>query len=113
MAILDLVSVCFLAIHVSGQTKSVEPEIGREVAIPSHLQDGEEFDLSPRALIRYGKQLFEAHFTSQEGAGRPLTKGTGASLSDPNSPLIFPRNNNRISGPDSNSCAGCHNQPIS
>ncbi|HEY3457023.1 MAG TPA: di-heme oxidoredictase family protein [Bryobacteraceae bacterium] len=65
------------------------------------------------ALIRYGKQLFEARFTVQEGFGRPLTKGTGAPLSDPASPLTFPRNNNRLSGPESNSCAGCHNQPIS
>ena len=63
-------------------------------------------------LLSYGKKLFEARFTVQEGAGRPLTKGNGTSLSDPNSPLAFPRNNNRISGPDGNSCAGCHNQPI-
>ena len=90
-----------------------EPEIGREVAIPRHLQDGEEFDISIRDLLAYGKKLFEARFTSQEGAGRPLSKGTGAALSDPSSPLLFPRNNNRLSGPDSNSCAGCHNQPIS
>src|SRR6185437_6264280 len=76
------------------------------------LQDGEEFDVPLGDLIRYGKKLFEAHFTSQEGAGRPLAKGTGAPLADPNSALIFPRNNNRISGPESNSCAGCHNQPI-
>ena len=88
-------------------------EIGREVAIPHHLQDGEEFDLSISELISYGKKLFEAHFTSEEGAGRPFTKGTGAPVSDLSTPLTFPRNNNRISGPDSNSCAGCHNQPIS
>ncbi len=41
------------------------PEIGREVAIPHHLQDGEEFDLSIKELIAYGKKLFEAHFTAQ------------------------------------------------
>ncbi|HEX6544825.1 MAG TPA: di-heme oxidoredictase family protein [Bryobacteraceae bacterium] len=86
--------------------------IGREVAIPRHLHDGEEFDIPIHQLIRYGQTLFRANFTSEEGAGRPLTKGTGAPLSDPNSPLIFPRNNNRISGPESNSCAGCHNQPV-
>ncbi|HZS53152.1 MAG TPA: di-heme oxidoredictase family protein [Bryobacteraceae bacterium] len=90
-----------------------QSEIGREVAVPHRLQDGQEFDLSILELIRYGKKLFEARFTSEEGAGRPLTKGTGAALSDPGSPLTFPRNNNRISGPESNSCAGCHNQPIS
>lgn len=66
-----------------------------------------------KELIAYGKKLFEAHFTSEEGAGRPLSKGTGALLSDPTSPLLFPRNDNRISGPDSNSCSGCHNQPVS
>src|SRR5579875_2044694 len=88
-------------------------DIGREVAIPRHMQDGEEFNTPTPGLIRYGKKLFEAHFTLQEGAGRPLTKGTGAPLSDPGSPLLFPRNNNRISGPESNSCAGCHNQPAS
>ncbi|HXF26393.1 MAG TPA: di-heme oxidoredictase family protein [Bryobacteraceae bacterium] len=87
-------------------------QIGREVAIPEHLQDGEEYELSIAKLIRYGQRLFEAHFTSEEGAGRPLTKGTGGPLSDQGSPLLFPRNNNRISGPESNSCSGCHNQPI-
>jgi cytochrome c peroxidase len=90
-----------------------QSEIGREVAIARHLQDGEEYDLSLKDLITYGKKLFNARFTSQEGAGRPLSKGTGAPLSDPASPLLFPRNNNRVSGPESNSCSGCHNQPIS
>lgn len=89
-----------------------QTEIGREVAIPHHLQDGDEFTLGLPELINYGKKLFQARFTSQEGAGRPLTKGTGAALSDPSSPLTFPRNNNRLSGPDSNSCAGCHNVPV-
>lgn len=88
-------------------------DVGREVAIPRHLQDGEEFNATVNELIRYGKKLFEAHFTAQEGAGRPLTKGTGAALSDTSSPLVFPRNTNRISGPDANSCSGCHNTPIS
>jgi len=51
-------------------------------------------------------------WTSQEGGGRPLTKGTGDPLSDVSAPLLFPRNFNRISAPDSNSCSGCHNRPI-
>jgi len=61
-------------------------QIGREVAIPEHLQDGEEYELSIAKLIRYGQRLFEAHFTSEEGAGRPLTKGTGAPLSESEQP---------------------------
>ncbi len=46
------------------------------------------------------------------GGGRPLSKGTGAPLSDPAQPLVFPRNFNRVSAPDANSCAGCHNLPV-
>ncbi len=88
------------------------PQVGREVAIPIHLQDGEEFDTPIAQLIRYGAQLFNAKFTIQEGAGRPNSKGTGAPISDPSSPLVFPRNFDRISSPDANSCSGCHNAPV-
>jgi hypothetical protein len=88
-----------------------DSQVGREVAIPHHLQDGDEFKTSLKDLLRYGEKLFTANFTIQEGAGRPLSKGTGAPLSDRSAPLMFPRNFNRISGPDANSCAGCHNEP--
>ena len=89
------------------------PQIGREVAIPTHLDDGEEFNTPINQLIQYGLQLFNAKFTIQEGAGRPASKGTGAAISDPSSPLVFPRNFDRISSPEANSCAGCHNAPFS
>lgn len=52
-----------------------------------------------------------ARWTVEEGAGRPKSKGTGLPLADEQDPLVFPRNFNRISGPDTNSCAGCHNMP--
>lgn len=86
-------------------------QIGSEKAIARHLRDGEEFDISLPALLKHGEDLFRAAWTVQEGGGRPLTKGTGAVLSDPASPLRFPRNFNRISAPDANSCSGCHAQP--
>jgi probable HAF family extracellular repeat protein len=86
--------------------------VGREVAVPRHLQDGEEFNVPLSQLIQYGSQLFSAKFTVQEGAGRPLSKGTGAPLSDSSSPLLFPRNFDRLSGPDANACSGCHNSPV-
>lgn len=41
-----------------------------------------------------------------------MTKGTGQLLSDETDPLVFPRNFNRVSAPDANSCAGCHNAPF-
>lgn len=86
--------------------------IGEEVSIPQHLEDGEEFEVELPDLLAHGRALFVANWTGQEGGGRPLSKGTGAALSDATSALVFPRNFNRISAPDANSCAGCHNMPI-
>src|SRR5687768_13040689 len=86
--------------------------LGREVSITRHLVDGEEYVLSQKALFAHGKRLFTAVWTPQEGGGRPLTKGNGEPLSDPSAPLLFPRNFNRISAMDSNSCASCHNAPF-
>jgi hypothetical protein len=85
--------------------------IGQEVAIPVHLQDGQEFTIPITQLIEFGQAVFAANWTVQEGQSRPDTKGTGNPLSDPTSPLVFPRNFNRISGPDTNACSGCHNRP--
>jgi len=77
-------------------------QIGREVAVPVHLQDGEEHQLSIPRLVDFGRSLFLARWTAQEGAGRPKNKGTGAPLADEQDALMFPRNFNRISGPDTN-----------
>jgi hypothetical protein len=100
--------LCILACVAPAQAQDPPPQMGREVAIPLHLQDGEEFSTPIRWLIQYGEQLFNAKFTIQEGAGRPLSKGTGAPLSDPTSPLLFPNNFDRVSSPEANACFGCH-----
>ncbi len=86
-------------------------DTGAEVSVPTHLQDGEEFTISLRDLIDHGNLLFGAVWTNQEGGGRPMTDGTGNPIVDPTSPLVFPRDFNRISAMDANSCAGCHNAP--
>lgn len=86
--------------------------LGHEIAIARHLQDGEEFEVSLPNLIKFGEKLFTAKFTIQEGAGRPQSKGTGAPISDPSSPLVFPKNFDRISSPEANACSGCHNAPV-
>jgi hypothetical protein len=104
MNLSNLIAILFWPCIVSAQ-------IGSEKAIPKHLRDGEEFQISLPALLKHGEDLFRAAWTVQEGGGRPLTKGTGAPLSDPVSPLVFPRNFNRVSAPDANSCFGCHSQP--
>src|SRR6266496_5949311 len=96
----------------AGATLLSQSSIGREVAVPNHLADGQEFSTPLHDLLAHGQKLFTAVWTIQEGGGRPLTKGTGNPLSNSSSPLLFPRNFNRISAPDANSCAGCHNVPI-
>jgi Di-haem oxidoreductase, putative peroxidase len=75
-----------------------------------------DFDAVARAgesaipvLIERGRQLFKAKFTLEDGAGRP--KATQAIIPTKrktgiNAPF------SRTGGPDSNSCAGCHNDPI-
>jgi hypothetical protein len=91
---------------------SASAQIGEEVSSYQRLEDGQEHTVSQRELLRRGEAAFSAQWTSQEGGGRPLTKGTGGTLSDPSDPLIFPRDFNRISARDSNGCAGCHNAPF-
>src|SRR5262245_30419614 len=86
-------------------------QIGREVAITRHLQDDEECKMPIAELLAFGQKLFAANWTEQEGSGRPLTKGTGKQLTDPSAPLVGKRAFNRVSAPDANSCAGCHNLP--
>ena len=79
--------------------------------MPVHLKDGQEFSIPLETLLKQGKLIFDAIWTEQEGGGRPRTKGTGRPLSDPARPLTGSRAFNRISAPDANSCAGCHNAP--
>lgn len=105
-----VIGLVALGISAAAQTKKPS-RIGREVAIPRHLQDDEEFSLPLKDLLDYGKNLFMANWTDQEGAGRPRTKGNGTGLADPSQPLVGARAWNRISGPDANSCYGCHNMP--
>lgn len=107
-----VISLCPLSLVVLvALAQGPASQIGQEKAVPVHLQDGEEFQLPLKKLVEFGQQLFVARFTTEDGLGRPMTKGTGAPLSDPTSPLVFPRNFNRISSPDSQGCAACHNLP--
>jgi len=87
-------------------------KLGEEKAVPYHLVDGQEYALPLATVLDHGEQLFTASWTIQDGGGRPLSKGTGAPLSDSSHPLVFPNNFNRISGPDANACSGCHNLPF-
>jgi di-heme oxidoreductase (putative peroxidase) len=99
------------AIAVASSAFAQSGSIGSEAAVPTHLRDGEEFSRTVPQLVEYGKRLFMANWTEQDGGGRPLSKGTGQPLSDRTRPLTGQRAFNRISGPDANSCQGCHNLP--
>lgn len=96
----------------AGNGAPAHSSIGREAAISRHLQDDEEFRVPLSDLLAYGQRLFSANWTVEDGGGRPQTKGNGRPLSDPTLPLSGARAFNRISAPDANSCAGCHNQPF-
>ncbi len=61
------------------------------------------------ALIERGRELFKAKFTTSDGAGRP--KATQAIIPTKRKTGVNPPFS-RTSGPDSNSCFGCHNDPI-
>lgn len=111
LRLLTLAVAALRAAEPPAQQPAAARIIGSEKAVPVHLQDGDEFRMKLADLIAFGKKLFMANWTDQDGAGRPLMKGTGKQLSDPSSPLVGPRSFNRISGPDANSCYGCHNQP--
>lgn len=106
-----LVTACLAAVSALCFAASPDYPIGQEHALPRHLADGEEFTMPPQALIAWGARIFQANWTVQDGAGRPRAKGNGQPLSDPTSPLTGSRALNRVSGPDANSCMGCHNTP--
>lgn len=61
------------------------------------------------ALIQDGRTLFTTKFNVIDGAGRPGS--TGDSKPTPRSAFGMPLWQ-RLAGPDANSCAGCHNQPV-
>lgn len=79
-----------------------EPAISRHIE-QSHINAG-RYDLGD--LFSIGEAFFEAIWNRCDGQGRPAATGTGAARSPFGQPAL-----SRTSGPDSNSCAGCHNAP--
>ncbi|MCY4474189.1 MAG: thiol oxidoreductase [Chloroflexi bacterium] len=59
-------------------------------------------------LIEHGETLFTASFNALDGAGRPTRTGDSRFRDRREGFESF----NRISGPDSNACSGCHNLPV-
>ena len=85
------------------------PAIGDVPAVTVHTDqaDIDEGRLDLDELIERGRALMVANFNTLDGAGRPESTGLGV----PRPRREAPDNFNRISGPDSGSCAACHNMP--
>ena len=83
-----------------------------ERVFASHLDFDEVAQSGASALpglIARGRDLFKAKFTTADGAGRP--KATQAIVPTKRKFGVNPTFS-RLSGPDSNACSGCHNDPI-
>lgn len=76
-------------------------------AFSGHIEHSDivEGELKFKEIFEAGQDLFVAVFNTCDGQGRPATTGTGEKR-DPDEPAFI-----RTSAPDSNACAGCHNQP--
>ena len=105
--ILAVLAAPFASVHA--QSTSCPAGFPDRPAVSQHIEQAAiaNGSLSFDDVFAHGKELFDARFNLCDGQGRPATTGTIASR-EPIQPAFT-----RISAPDSNSCAGCHNQPRS
>lgn len=96
--------VAGVALSVSG----VQVEVFDPPAInvfPLHEDIGGAYSLE--AAVQDGRALFGAKFNALDGAGRPFATGDSKPTPRTEAGPTF----QRVSGPDANSCFGCHNLP--
>ncbi len=93
--------------RAQAQTRSCPPGFPEEPVIQEHLSQADiaAGKLAFDEIFAAGQALFEAKFNRCDGQGRPASTG-GGDKREPDEPAF-----SRISGPDANSCAGCHNAP--
>jgi cytochrome c peroxidase len=110
LGIVPLAGVLALVVHrpADGDPPRI---LGDGPVIREHLNQAEiEAGYFPLDTLREkGRALFVASFNTFDGAGRPEATGSDAPVS--RTRRTFPENFNRASGPDANSCVGCHNMP--
>ena len=94
----------------TGSSLANEPIIGDERAVQKHLDIKALEGMDRQAILDHGRLLFDAKFTTLDGAGRPAA--TQAEVPVKRRPGRVPANF-RTSGPDANACSGCHNEPAS
>ncbi len=100
-----------IASACSADKEPVALNIGDSPALKIHTSQAalESGDLTLEEVLDRGRAMFTTSFNTLDGAGRPETTDTSSSNFRPRQE--FPRNFNRISGPDANSCVACHNVP--
>jgi hypothetical protein len=109
LVILPFVTILTIAMRAWGfEPRVCPPGINDTPALPVHFAQADILRMPFPAVFAAGQRLFVTDFNVCDGAGRPGTTG-GVKPRTPD-PALGPRFT-RISGPDANSCAGCHNQP--
>jgi len=84
------------------------PGINDKPGLFGHISQADVIKLSFSKIFAAGRNIFVTQFNACDGAGRPGTNGGVIPRTlDPIEGPRFPR----LSAPDANSCAGCHNQP--
>lgn len=98
----------WMAITMALTTLPLMAQIGDGPIIQNHLDQAsiEQGAVSFQELLELGEDLFVAKFNTYDGQGRPGTTGGGAAREVGSAPRFI-----RTSAPESNSCAGCHNDP--
>lgn len=113
--------VLLLSAHdAAAASKTCPPELAAEEPVVARSIEHEDI-VSGRLrfdeVVEHGRRLFEAKFNTCDGRGRPETTGGGAkraipAFSEEGEPLTAGQVAKlRVSAPDSDSCAGCHNDP--
>ncbi len=99
------------AILAPGLTRAGDQRLNWDPPAIEVFPDHARAALDPRGadqMVEAGRRLFSARFNLTDGAVRPLSTGDSKPTLRPNAPRQAFQ---RLSGPDANSCAGCHNQP--
>lgn len=98
-----------LAIAGAVAAEELPVVIGERPTVETHLDQAriESGEIGLEELLRHGRRLFEARFNALDGQGRPGTTGHGVPRPATQPSFV------RTSGPDANSCMGCHFQPRS
>lgn len=98
-----LVSVALLTARPTAQIPGERPRLTQHI----NQADIDAGRYSLADLFFAGKFLFETSFNRLDGFGRPGSTGDGnPTRRTPDQPFMT-----RVSGPDANNCAGCHNKP--